>query len=331
MSQSSSCLRHRNARTRVVEPGDLPTASLTARDVFHAIYDRIRDAAAMAIGPNMFVAAVEPGRVFGYATLVDGRALTIGRHEQCALRIDADETSLRHLVAHVRLTAATPTHAARAVTHLWDLATVHPFRTEDGLPTSGVIADGPLFVSLGAISLAFVPLRALSRWPLHADAAWDQLPPRQFLDRRAERVVHAPRGAHGDRMSVVTRVRAPSFVGIGTGVGSEPAPPCAELAIEHERGSVVHQVSSAQLDEGVLVGRYSRCQVGLTHDDGVSRVHLLIVRIDDEIWAIDTASTNGTTRGDTIVSAIALRERDALQLASETTVRWRLLPRPAQA
>jgi hypothetical protein len=47
------------------------------------------------------------------------------------------------------------------------------------------------------------------------------------------------------------------------------------------------------------------------------------VRIDDDIWAIDTASTNGTTRGEKEIAAVALRDPDELCLAGDTTVRYR--------
>jgi FHA domain len=51
------------------------------------------------------------------------------------------------------------------------------------------------------------------------------------------------------------------------------------------------------LDEGVLLGRYERCDThGTSVIDvyGISRVHILVIRIDDVIYAVDTASTNGT-------------------------------------
>jgi pSer/pThr/pTyr-binding forkhead associated (FHA) protein len=50
---------------------------------------------------------------------------------------------------------------------------------------------------------------------------------------------------------------------------------------------------------GILLGRYDRCDThGATvvSHHGISRVHLLVLRIGDGIYAIDTGSTNGTFR-----------------------------------
>src|SRR5690348_4411148 len=122
----------RNAGTRVIGPSEWRAATPPAREVFLAAYERLCEAARAAIGPSMFVAAVDTsGDVIAHTTLVDGQALTIGRHEQCALRVDSPATSLRHLVALVRLSAAREGgEPAHAITRLWDLATAHPFATE---------------------------------------------------------------------------------------------------------------------------------------------------------------------------------------------------------
>ena len=51
--------------------------------------------------------------------------------------------------------------------------------------------------------------------------------------------------------------------------------------------------TAAELERGLLLGRYDRCQGRL--DDGmVSRVHALVLKRKDELLVIDTASTNGT-------------------------------------
>ena len=49
----------------------------------------------------------------------------------------------------------------------------------------------------------------------------------------------------------------------------------------------------ADLERGLLLGRYDRCQ-GRLHDDKVSRVHALVLRRRDGLLVIDTASKNGT-------------------------------------
>ena len=76
-----------------------------------------------------------------------------------------------------------------------------------------------------------------------------------------------------------------------------------------------------------MLGRYSRCDTaGATSLslEKISRVHLLVVRIGDDLWAIDTASTNGVAAGGTGVRVHRLQPGDELSLADGVgAVRWR--------
>lgn len=51
------------------------------------------------------------------------------------------------------------------------------------------------------------------------------------------------------------------------------------------------------LQRGVLIGRYDRCVLGwqdeFSADDSISRVHLLLILIEGQLYAVDAASTNG--------------------------------------
>ncbi len=48
------------------------------------------------------------------------------------------------------------------------------------------------------------------------------------------------------------------------------------------------------LGRGVLLGRYARCDSSLVFAEGeLSRVHALVVRVEEDVVAIDTASTHG--------------------------------------
>ena len=77
----------------------------------------------------------------------------------------------------------------------------------------------------------------------------------------------------------------------------------------------------ADLERGVLVGRYERCQLGAS-DDKMSRVHLLIIRDGQLTWAIDTASTNGTKVSGEPVRRAPLTEGTTLELGKQITLRW---------
>ncbi|MBS2031758.1 MAG: FHA domain-containing protein [Deltaproteobacteria bacterium] len=57
------------------------------------------------------------------------------------------------------------------------------------------------------------------------------------------------------------------------------------------------------LSEGILVGRYARCNLSSRGLGRMSRVHALLVVRDGELWALDLASTNGITVGGREVQA----------------------------
>src|SRR5690606_2815318 len=63
--------------------------------------------------------------------------------------------------------------------------------------------------------------------------------------------------------------------------------------------NVMHSVlvGARAIHRGILLGRYERCDVDgskLLTSESISRVHLLVVEVSDRVYAIDTASTNGT-------------------------------------
>jgi FHA domain-containing protein len=317
-----------NARTVVIPldadapPGRPP---LAPHQAFERAFKDLRAAAQEAPAEAVLAVGVDPkGKLVAQTTLESGRVLTIGRHTQCSFRLPATDVSLRHLVAHI----------SDGGTRLWDLKSGQPFKTEDGVACSAVIGEGPLFVSIGCYAVLFVPKMAVAGgdWPSDARSAWNALAPRQFVDRRDAPPPGAePRQApawsreasvSARSISRITRVGAPALLGTEAVLRG---PVWAELAIEDDDGVAKHKLSAEQIDRGVLLGRSSRCQVGLDTDDTLSRVHVLVVRVGDDVWAIDTASTNGTSRNGANIEAVVLRDRDALQLASVATMHWKRL------
>ena len=68
----------------------------------------------------------------------------------------------------------------------------------------------------------------------------------------------------------------------------------ASLRILGPRTQVRLALGDRALDRGVLLGRYPRCAFsGVLGGDGISRVHALILRVGEGVFAFDTASTNG--------------------------------------
>ncbi len=305
-----------NDRTRINQPREERQPTLDARHAFALAYDKLGTLAEIARTPGVIAVAVSArGRVVDALLLGDGEALVIGRHSACGLRLADAGVALRHLAAHVLAPENGP-----ATVRLWDLNTGQSFLTEDGTASAALIAEGLLYAAVGPYALLFVPTGALAPGRT-ATEAWDALPPRQFIDHRQSEPlqIFEPLESSLRTSSRVTQVRAATHLGEGAG------PTWAELRILYgkDRQKTV-PVALEHVMRGVLIGRYDRCGVQLTLDDNVSRVHLLLVRIGVEVWAIDTASTNGSRRAtDEPFGAVRLGDEDWIELG-ETHIRLNL-------
>jgi hypothetical protein len=89
----------------------------------------------------------------------------------------------------------------------------------------------------------------------------------------------------------------------------------------HGRLSLGHDA----LRDGVLIGRYARCDgAGLLDDQSLSRVHMLLLHVDDALIAIDTASRNGSHLPDQDKARVITIAGDTeLILGTKTLARWR--------
>jgi hypothetical protein len=315
--------------THVSEPGRAPadgrtvigpvrsarTRPLGAREAFVAAFPLLRPLAGRP-GAAVVAAAVDPdGAVLGQTALESGQPLILGRHTRCGLRLPSERVSLRQLAVHVRLEGDAP------VTRLWDLGTATPFVMEDGATATAVVAEGPLLATLAEYALVCAPAAAHAPavWAADAAAGWEALPPRTFIDLRGTAPARRRHPARDLGKSCISRIEPV------TRLGEEPeaGPAWAELTLEGGAAEEHHRISAEQISRGVLVGRYPRCLAGEGADVALSRVHLLVVRIGDEVWAIDTASTNGTRRNGCDVEAVVLGDEDELTLPGPTAVRFR--------
>jgi hypothetical protein len=219
----------------------------------------------------------------------------IGRHQRCDLFLGHDPSiSLRH-----SLLRAVRTDDDQVRTRLIDLASGQGFLTEDGTPCESLLAEGPLFVRAGTYHLLLLPTGGLGApWRETAKATWASFPERVYLDRRAS-------GRHGvvgekkqpakgpAKTSLVTQIVPPVARLRAPGPRVTPGMITASLILKSRSGEISHPVTDTDLERGLLVGRYDRCQLGGA-ENSLSRIHLLVVRDEDGTWAIDTASTNGT-------------------------------------
>jgi hypothetical protein len=325
-----------NARTHVAL-GWFERRPLGPRASFLVAHERLALLAGVADGAAVVVAAIDSSAQVVASLLVrDRQALIVGRHTQCGLRLDAAAISLRHLAALVRH------EGERPVIHLRDLASAHPFTTEDGQPTAAVISDGPLYAAVGEYAFWFIPAAALRanptlvargapapKPPVRPDQAWRALAPRTFLERRAAGLGPRPAASPSPRADVsishVTHVAPPLLLD----AGDSPEIAWGVLRLEAGARRERRWVSAERLEQGILLGRYDRCSVMLaTPGNTTSRVHALLMRLGAEVWIIDTASTGGIQRGDALVTAEVLRDVDRLSLGREVMLEWERIQHP---
>src|SRR5207237_1229206 len=87
--------------------------------------------------------------------------------------------------------------------------------------------------------------------------------------------------------------------------------------------TTTHAVWSDQLERGILVGRDDRCSHGGVDEGNLSRVHLVLLSVEGEVWGIDTASTNGTRELDGApFRQLLLTGETQLVLADALSLRW---------
>ncbi|HWO23948.1 MAG TPA: FHA domain-containing protein [Kofleriaceae bacterium] len=138
--------------------------------------------------------------------------------------------------------------------------------------------------------------------------------------------VRVPGTSRRDGITVVSVVRGPARPNVQL-VGTDEQP-LGALRLSAGGDAQTLVLGEQILDGGVLLGRYERCDThgtSVIDVDGVSRVHILVIRIDGVIYAVDTASTNGTylASGDEVRTA-RLSGGTALTLGEDLArLEWR--------
>jgi hypothetical protein len=243
------------------------------------------------------------------------RALHIGRHGSVDLHVPFDESlSLRHLLLLVRARGSTV--RVRAL----DLSSSLGLSDELGKKVIACEVDG--FVGFRAAGLAvfICPTGGELPWNPSALNPWATLPERvyhdHFLGRRS--VAAAPAVLAGQ--TLVERFAAPPTL-VGDPHFSKS--PIGHLEILDGIEPLLIEVGTKAFEQGVLLGRDGRCRgARLIVDISVSRVHLLLLRLDGQLLAIDTGSTNGTYYQGRKIQCSALQPGEPLSLGSHVRMRW---------
>jgi hypothetical protein len=311
------------------------------KDLFVAHYDAIRDLCEDYRRRGLAVAVLHAGGVAGTARLAAKRgsinAGIIGRHGACDLYLDGDPSlSLRHLAVILHPEIGGEDLRFRIV----DLRTAAAFFDEHGRRLEALEAEGPLFIRCGEHAVFFFPTTdEIDPWPDDAEEAWECVPERVYLDdvpaepdrwlRRRLKALwgqHDPSHDAGDprRRTLVQTIRGPSRA--RRSLLAEEDEPMGELEIVSPDGQSTITLGRVAAREGVLFGRYERCD-----NDGlpvlcggrISRVHLLVLEIAGMLYAIDTASSNGVWCGEEEVRLVPLTSGTTLTLGENLArVRW---------
>lgn len=309
-----------------------PQRIATARELFIGAYARFASACRAFEEPGIAVIAIDEasGRPAGIVKLCARvkRPVTaiIGRHDRCDLYLHGrDQLSLRQLAVVLEPVTSWERGATNVRYRLLDLRTTEPMVDEDGRPLRGLVAEGPAIVRCAGYVLFMLPLGDPSDWPASATDAWAMLPDRIYLDELASCAqgslpkLRMPRP--DARETYITRTHGPRDTGMRLAQGEIAG--TLEIFTPHRQ--VALAIGQDALRDGVLLGRYNRCDVteAAVEDHSLSRVHALLIQNGDRLLMIDTASSNGTFERGKPARVVVLEGDTELRLGKKTFVRWR--------
>lgn len=288
--------------------------------------------------PTLAVVAIdeEKGRVAGMMRIAARPdrvvSATIGRHGCTDLFVDApDDLSLRHLAVLVEPARTWQKLSSDVAYRIVDLRTGAGFFDEHGIPLVSVRCEGTAFFRFGTLTFLFLAVGDPTDWPESAEDAWAMIPERVMFDERARGSIRRPESRLAEGSGLSRIMGGPG----STMVISLPPPRdldrydrgeplVGSLQVECNGQAEAFEVGSSSLYDGILIGRYDRCDSApIIADDSVSRTHLLVISVSGRVYALDTGSTNGTLRAGARVRIVELVDECILQLGANTRVRWR--------
>lgn len=325
-----------NYRT-VMRPAVRPRAGL--RELFLEAYPRFAPACRTVDEPGIAIVAVDEtsGRAAGLVKLLARVqrpvAAIVGRHDRCDLFLaGSDRLALRQL-AIVLSPVESWVRGAGVRYRVLDLKTQDGMIDEEGRVLRGLRAEGPAILRCGGYAIFILSLGDPTDWPNDARDAWQMLPERVYFDelercpdgsmprmRRPPQEKLALRELETHH-SVVMRTVGPRDTGSRLVAGGDAAG-TLEIIGPHRRSHLA--VGHDALQDGLLLGRYHRCDAVDPDDASLSRVHALLLHDHDRLLLIDTASFNGTRVSGEENSRVIVIDRDLeLVLGRKTRARWR--------
>jgi hypothetical protein len=315
------------------------------RDLFLAAYPKFADRCREVEEPGLAVIAVDErtGRAAGLVRLcarVERHvAAIVGRHDECDLYLTGSSSlALRHLAIVLDPVRSWAAGDKNVRFRVLDLRTSDGFRDEEDRILRGLRCEGPAVLRCAGYALFILPLGDPTDWPQSAADAWACLPERVYFDE----VDSFPQGSMPRMMairtspgipmeqmarksSVITRTHGPRDSAINMLASDGDLAGTLELIGPNVRETI--RIGHRALGEGVLIGRYARCDGagGLADDATLSRVHALLLQIDDIVLVIDTASSNGSWENGERPRArvFVLGFNTEILLGKTTRARWR--------
>ena len=287
--------------------------SFDPRVVFEKHFEPIRQLLSKHDQSGFLVCAVDKENLWSIwvaASHSDIRAAILGRHSRATLKLPETHAciALRHLAL---LVSALP--GGRPTARVLDLQTGVGFGDHTGRSWEAVQTSEMTYLAIGTLILMLIPTGQTTDLPTTFDEFWASTgvpnwPSKVSCDVDADSLqLHAYPGPQG----VGQNLCLPGEVPLGL----------ATISAEGDE-SILH-VSGRALDEGFIVGRYDRSEVGGTDtDEGLSRVHLLVVRDRGKVLAIDTASTNGTYVGEDRIHLLDLGNGSHIDLGGVLHFTW---------
>ena len=317
-------------------PGIGPRA--TFAEAFRLHYPAIRDLLDRRTESGLGLVAVGSEGVEAAAWFAakddDANPLIVGRHSSAEVFLPSDPgLSLRHLAVILhRQRAGSPVRF-----RVLDLRTSTGFEDEQGRTLEALASEGPLMVRCASLAIMMFPTSGSSAaWPEDAAEAWTRIPERVYLDARAVGAERGPKegewawhdGGEPNLVDPGAITLVPSFPGpvFASRDLAASDPPRGELLIGSPAGKAALRLGARAAEQGILLGRYERCDtagVPVFSDSSLSRVHLLVIEVDGALYAVDTASKNGSYLGDRSVRSVKLQPGVPLRLARDATVEWR--------
>lgn len=289
---------------RTVAAGARPQPGLNYRQLFLQHYSVIRATCLDfgEVGLAIFAVNMMSNRLAEPLCLpatIDGPTTAlIGRHGRSDLYLDEDPAlSLRHLVVILEPPKSFINSEVRF--RVLDCRTGQIFRDEGERKLESIVAEGPVFLQCGQYALMFLVTGDHTNFPMNGEDAWSFIPERVYLEEtRAARPARyatpsLPAWAEGKRPTFVTMIGRPVNAYEPQSVEGQRG----KLSISSMEDDLSLPIGEEAAHRGLLLGCYERCHgrvVSALSSEGISRVHLLLIDVAGELYAIDTGSTNGT-------------------------------------